>query len=261
MYHSVTIGDKNTYEDWHLVPDGLPIISMPSVKTNTVEVPGRDGVLDLSEVLTKYPVYQNRQGSLSFHVLKDYKPWQVLYQEIANYVHGRRLKIQLEDDPSWYYNGRITLNSFTDNKDGTWHHIEFGYDLDPYKLYSYTSLTNDWLWDPFNFYNGVISGSSYKQLSVTSTAWTTINLKNEIGRMPLVPNFIVVSNGGIDVHAYNSELGINITKTNLRTGTHTFPEIILSNFDNNENVYIRYKKTSSSAANGTISIEFRKGSL
>ena len=106
MYHSLTIGNKNTYSDWYLVPDGRLSIAPPSVKTTFVEVPGGSGSLDLSQLLTSYPLYKNREGELKFHVLND-KPytWSELYHEIVNSIHGKKLKIVLEDDPDYYYEG------------------------------------------------------------------------------------------------------------------------------------------------------------
>ena len=134
MYHSVTIGSKNTFTDWHLVPDSRPVIAMPEQKMVTVDIPGRNGILDLSEAVRHYPVFNNREGSLKFHVLNGYNAWHVLYEEIANYIHGKTLEVRLEDEPGWYYKGRLKVVSWTSNNDGTWSDIEIGYSLNPYKL-------------------------------------------------------------------------------------------------------------------------------
>ena len=48
MYHSITIGDKNTWDDWHLIPATRPLFNPPTVKENMVNIPGGDGVLDLT---------------------------------------------------------------------------------------------------------------------------------------------------------------------------------------------------------------------
>ena len=62
MYHSITIGTKNTWDDWHLIPKSRPLVNPPSVKTNVVDIPGGDGALDLSTALS---------GRLQLHVLHD----------------------------------------------------------------------------------------------------------------------------------------------------------------------------------------------
>ena len=48
MYHSVTFGDKNTWDDWRLVPASRPVFNPPAQKVKTLEIPGGDGVIDLS---------------------------------------------------------------------------------------------------------------------------------------------------------------------------------------------------------------------
>ncbi len=44
MYHSITIGNKNTWDDWHLIPATRPLFNPPTVKTNMVNIPGGDGI-------------------------------------------------------------------------------------------------------------------------------------------------------------------------------------------------------------------------
>ena len=167
MYHSVTIGSKNTFTDWHLVPDSRPVINMPEPYTDFVEIPGMSGTLDLSETLTGYPTYKNREGELKFHVLNGYN-WIDIYSSIAAYIHGKRLKLVLEDDPNWYYEGRFSVKEWESNNDGTWSDITIGYTLDPYKLYyqDSTQLVQseyDARWCPYNTVN----------LSVDETSTTT----------------------------------------------------------------------------------------
>ena len=58
MYHSITIGDKNTWDDWHLIPTTRPLFAPPGVKKNIVSIPGGDGSLDLTEALTGRPTYK-----------------------------------------------------------------------------------------------------------------------------------------------------------------------------------------------------------
>jgi len=132
MYHSVTFGNKNSYSDWHLVPDSRPVIVMPEQKKEVVDVPGGNSVIDMSMSLTKFPIFNRRSGSLRFHVLNGYRNWKDLYEEIAMYLHGQKMNMLLEDDPNFYYTGYFSVN-WTSNNDGTWSDIEIGYDLEPYK--------------------------------------------------------------------------------------------------------------------------------
>ena len=82
QYHSVIFGEKNSWDDWHLIPTSRPVFNPPKPKLKTVDVPGGDGLLDVSELLTGYPVYENRTGSIEFMVHNGYEEWQVAYSNI-----------------------------------------------------------------------------------------------------------------------------------------------------------------------------------
>ena len=159
--------DRNTWNNWHLIPTSRPTFSMPSQKTNSIEIPGTDGVIDLSYALTKYPTFSNREGSFEFIVENDFKPWNVLYSEIAAFIHGQRLRCVLEDDPEYYYEGRFWIESWNSNNNGTYSTITIGYSVNPYKTLI-LSTSDTWIWDPFNFYTGVIPEGIFKSQLVSS---------------------------------------------------------------------------------------------
>lgn len=151
--HSITFGDKHTWNDWHLIPTSRPVFNPPSVKTNIINVPGADGSLDLTDTLTGYPLYANRSGSFEFAVANDYWNWEIAYSTIMNYIHGRRMKAILDDDPKYYYEGRFSVNSWKSGKD--YSTITIDYNVAPFKTQVLGSL-DDWLWDPFNFEEDVV---------------------------------------------------------------------------------------------------------
>lgn len=261
MYHSITIGTKNTYTDWHLVPETRPLVVLPTLKLVTVDVPGRDGILDLSDAIRHYPVYNNRVGSWRFHVLNDIANWVTIHEQIANYIHGRTFRVVLEDDPGFYYEGKLAFNSWTSNSDGTWSDVEIGYNLYPYKLSVAISTDEAWLWDPFSFVNGRIYGTGMKNIPVQSTSYVTKNLKGDIGHMPISPKFIVQSTAGIDLKFVNPELGLNVEHKNLTTGSYEFPEVIYTEFSENNIPTIQYKKSTSNNNTDLLSIQYRMGML
>lgn len=142
MYHSVTFGTalenpdglyrgKNTWDDWHLIPSSRPLVAPPSVRTKTQEIPGCNGTLDLTEILTGSPLYENRSGSMEFYVDNGYWPWSTAYSAIMAYLHGKRMKMILEDDPDWYYEGRFAVNQW--RSDQSYSLITINYDLKPFK--------------------------------------------------------------------------------------------------------------------------------
>ncbi len=168
-YHSMTFtyanewnetnkkhGAINTWDDWHLVPTSRPVFQQGKPKTNYVEIPGSDGQIDLSDVLTGYPTYSNREGSVEFIVMNGYRrSWAAGFSQFANWLHGQKLRCVLDDDASYFYEGRFELNGWTSNNDGTWSNITIDYNLKPYK-YGINLSTDDWLWDPFNFETDII---------------------------------------------------------------------------------------------------------
>ena len=162
MFHSITFGDKNTWDDWHLIPVTRPVIAPPQVRSKYVEIPGMDGAYDLTEWLSGRVNYQNRSGTIDFAVENDHMPWHVLYSTILNYLHGKRMHVILEDDPEYYYDGRMTVNTWKSDK---WYStIAIGYTMDPWK-YRVGSTKERWKWDPFNFYTGVIQNFEAYQVS------------------------------------------------------------------------------------------------
>ena len=173
MYHSIQIipdnyaiyknaGDlqrrtyrgRNTWDDWHLIPKERPLFNPPSPKYNFMDIPGANGTVDLSDVLSdKYPVYNDRTGSIEFYVMNGYKEWYEAYSDIMNFCHGEKCKLILEDDPLYYYRGRVSVNAWKSEKD--WSKIVLDYQVEPFKFELYGS-TDPWFWDPFNFTNGIV---------------------------------------------------------------------------------------------------------
>jgi len=157
--HSITFGDgtldanghfvgKNTWRDWHLIPTTRPIVAQAEVSTSFVDIPGRvDGPIDMSEYLTGGILYGNRSGSFQFIVDNDHGFWDAVYEEIRSFINERRLKVCLEDDPAYCYEGRFSVSDM--RSEASYSTIEINYVLGPYKYY--INVGGDWLWDPFNF--------------------------------------------------------------------------------------------------------------
>lgn len=121
---------KNTWYDWHLVPTSRPVINPPAVRTNFVEVPGMNGYLDFSNVLSNN-ILGAREGSISFLVMNDYGEWYTRYQTMLNYIHGKLLNVVLNDDTTKFYHGRWQVSEWVSNNDGTCSSITFAYHLQP----------------------------------------------------------------------------------------------------------------------------------
>jgi len=104
---------KHTWLDWHLIPSKRPQTAPPNVKTNYVDIPGAHSKLDLSNVLTGAPRFENRSGSMEFILMNKSinsegrpeleKYWWERYSEIMNFLHGQVVNIQFFDECSDAY--------------------------------------------------------------------------------------------------------------------------------------------------------------
>ena len=143
----------NTWDHWKLIPKERPIIQPPEVQNEIIEVPGSNGVMDFTDVLLGYPLYHNRSGSLDFYVdtSQDGVTWDKAYDLAINELHGMHKKVILTDTRSFYYEGRLSVNSF--NSDKMCSTISLDYNFSPFKKMLFTT-GEDWLWNPFDFLYG-----------------------------------------------------------------------------------------------------------
>lgn len=161
----VQIGEKHTLKDWNL---GWMAVNLgfPESKTYEQDIPGADGTLDLTESMTNGDVkYKNRSISLEFEVQdEDFFRWSQIISEIANYLVGQKFRIILDNDPQFYYIGRLSMDAEkTDRRNSK---LVLSGEVDPYKYEKYSSL-EDWTWDDFNFETGITR--EYKDIQVDGT--------------------------------------------------------------------------------------------
>lgn len=148
---NVTIGEKKTYDDWGLKLSRMTI-SLPEPKTDEVDVPGADGIMDLTEAMGSVK-YENRDIELEFDALWEPEKWHAMTSEIANYLHGKQMKVILDTDPGYYYIGRLALVSEKSNYLVS--KVTISGNMDPYK-YEHLSSVERWKWDSFSFRDGII---------------------------------------------------------------------------------------------------------
>ena len=158
MYYAVTfvVGERaiNSWTDWHLVPSSRPVIQPPKPKKTMIDIPGSSNRIDLTETLAGDVTYSNRTGSIEFIVnpLREEYTWYDIYNMVMNDVHGRRVKLSLEEEPDWYYEGRVEVNNWASNED--YSRITLDYDLDPFKYQATATeqtitLTNNYVMKTF----------------------------------------------------------------------------------------------------------------
>lgn len=247
QYHSIIIDGINTWDDWHLIPSSRPTITVPAVTMNQIVVPGADGFIDLTEFITGRITYGPRTGSWEFIAHPDYadtEPWHDKYSKILRYLHGRNIsKLILEDDPFFYYTGRLQVDQWKSGE--SWSTISIKYALQPYKK-EIISSDEQWEWDTFSFVNGIIRAFS-EPMQIRGSK--TITIRN--GDEPVVPTFAAYNSAPAsgNMKVTNNTTGVELTLQNDYTTDSSF----VLNPGDNELVFTGI---------GTIySIKFRAGWL
>lgn len=233
----VLFDGTHTYDKW-----GLRLLKItigpPEPKSVLVDIEGGDGVLDLSTALTGDVAYNTRKLELSFDAPDcDYYKWPELISEIMDELHGRRKKIILDNDPGYYYDGLVTVENEKTNAVFT--EITITAQCQPYKMERSSSL-EDWLWDPFDFEDGIIR--EYKEISINGSL--TFDIEGR--RKSVVPSFTVVSSDGSGLR-----VRFNGTIYDLPDGTSRVLNIVIMSGTNT--LYF--------TGNGTVSIDYRGGRL
>lgn len=165
-----------TIEGKHTSEFGLKLLSfqipLPSVNEELIEVPGMSGALDATEVATGYPTFAMRSGlSFVFKMYADWIDFEALKSQLAEWIHGKKVRVVLDSDPSYYYLCRLSLDTKKTNKVTST--ITISGKADPLK-YEITSSDEDWLWDPFSFETGVIRELAGIEITPTNTIVTIL---------------------------------------------------------------------------------------
>lgn len=163
--NGVTINGKHSYNDYGLIMTSKSI-SYPEAQLKYVSVPGRNGAVDFTEVLTGDVRYNNRTITMTFFTEKEPLEWAEFISLLRNKYQGNKSRIVFDDDIAFYWLGRVDIDF---SNSGRVPVITITALVDPYK-YNITTSAEDWLWDPFDFDMGVINEFSNVNVNGTYTA-------------------------------------------------------------------------------------------
>lgn len=230
--NGVKIGDKHSYTDFGLILSSK-IISPPKARIKLIDVPMRNGSIDLTEAVTGDIRYEDRKITLTFSVIDPQNTWTTKISEIENSLHGKRLKLIFDEDRAFYYIGRVSVDSWTSDRNIGKLVLECT--VDPFK-YDILSSSDDWLWDPFDFETGIINEMN----SITVSNTTTVTL---IGRnFSTTPTFTATAPMTLTYDGIVYE---------LQEGTQKFYDLFLKEGEN-QLIF---------SGNGTVTIAYTGGSL
>lgn len=182
MMHGAIFGDKRTKEDYGAVMN-YARVTPPSVKENYVDIAGGNSSIDLTEAVGGV-VFEDGKISFKFTLFDVNNK-----EKMKNDLHGKRLKIILEREPEFYYEGRVSFTS--EAQTGNIYELCADARVSPYKLENQITVHNEEI-----------------------RAAKDIIIFNE--RMPAMPKITVrgIANVGFE--------GISFA---LKTGVYEIPEI------------------------------------
>ena len=229
----------HTLNDWNLALGNNNYIGDPEMETTYIQVPGRNGLIDASEVISGRRIYTKRALSFELGGVNPRLNWDGIISGLRNNVNGRVCRLTIDNDTSYYWRGRVYINGFDRFRDlGT---LKLDVPVaDPYK-YDVLSSADPWLWDPFNFETGVIIQQDAKV--ITGSGSITI----PHGHMPTCPQFVVSSVISAPFTVVSEAKSYELT-----TGTNTIPAILVGGEDD---VVLNFN------GSATVQVVYRGGSL
>lgn len=232
--YSVHLGGVSLLDKYNLIMTSK-YIGPPTPKTKLVEIPGRSGAIDMSEVLTGRVVYEQREIKIELCAQEKPVNFTVLRSKLQNEFHGKLMQIVFDDDAAYYWEGRIEVDFENKGALGT---VKIKANVNPYKKWVHDT-TEEWLWDPFDFEVGVIN--NLKDIPVDGSKSVVVVLPED-GCKDDCP--IIQTTADMSVKYENKNIS-------LKKGETTVYDFV---FHPGENTLVFNGK-------GTVSIIYRGGSL
>lgn len=105
--------ERHSLTDFGLAISNTDYIGDPEFETFKVDVPGRRGILDMSEALTGRPVAKTRTIKLHVGTTHPKNDWDGIMSDFRNMYDGRVCKIIFDNDDEWYWIGRVYIQNFS----------------------------------------------------------------------------------------------------------------------------------------------------
>lgn len=116
-----------------ILSDGYTL-EPPEPKTYSIEIPGSNRTIDLTEALLGDVAYNNRSQEFTFYIIGT-TDFEKVKTDISNLLHGKSYHYKMTMDPEYTYHGRFSVSSyshgmFSQGKVGV---ITVSVDSDPFK--------------------------------------------------------------------------------------------------------------------------------
>lgn len=212
MLHTAIINGTDLQNEYGLILMSDVTVNAPSVKRNTVSVPGSDGVIDLSTYPAGRPTYNNRNVSFNLFKRAEDTELQQIRSSLMNRYHGQTVKVVLPMDTEHYFKGVLSVGNLSGYNRGR---IPVTLDAEPWKYKLSETVYTD---------------------TLTSTA-KELHVFNEY--RPVIP-VITLSN--------EATLVLNGESYTLSAGVHRVIDFVLQSGDNsitatgNGSIEIKYQE-------------------
>lgn len=120
----------HSHRDLHLIQQSAEV-DPAEPKLNLIDIPGADGSKDMSEQPAGRVVYHDRIITWTF-ALYPGDDWSAKQRQVSNALNGRRCRITLDENPNFYFSGRLTVAKH--KKDMTLRQITVEAICSPYML-------------------------------------------------------------------------------------------------------------------------------
>lgn len=226
-YHSFT--------DFGLAIGNNNYIEAPEYDTYYVEVPGRDGLLDLTEMITGRPTYRTREINIELGGMGDPNTWDAKISQLRNLFHGHIVKLIFDNDPTYYWTGRAEI-----------------IDYDRFRNLGTFTLAIPQA-DPFKYSVDEVVMGSYN-LAFNSS----ITVTPTIAAQPVHPTFYISaytggSTSSVTIKIQTSTGGTVETVSMKENGVYTFPNVVIE-----KGLRLQINSYSTTA---TLQIKYRQVSL
>lgn len=188
----VTFGNLHSYRELKLLLNSKEIGS-PEVKVRKIDIEGADSSLDLTDFFGEAK-FENVTHKFQFSTIVPQAQFLSLFSTVKNALHGKKMRVILDDDPLFYYMGRCSVSSFTSEKNVGMVSVEC--DCEPYKYKLEKTV-----------FSKAVNGTDI------------IVLTN--GRKRAVPEVVIATDSSIRIEYQ----GVNIW--DLGSGSYTLPELEL----------------------------------
>ena len=193
----ITFGNLHSFNDLRLILTSKEIGS-PEIKVRKIEIEGADSAIDYTDFFGE-PKYSDVTHKFNFSTIVHQAEFLSLFSTVKNTLHGKKMRIILDDDPLFYYVGRLNVSRFTNEKNIG--NISVEADCEPYKY-------------------------KLAKTVVSKTVNGTNNVVLVNGRKMAVPEVKITTEGTIRIEYQ----GVNIW--DLGSGSFTLPELELVEGEN-----------------------------